>query len=356
MAKFCNSHLKLKSNERVYFGDLDNASFTYDGSDLVVDVPIRGEQAVQYYHLVRYDQLTTASGYLQNQIDGINNQIDWQDSVLTISGAPPASPNDGDRYLIDSPASGAWTGQEDYIAEWSTVSGGWVYTAPNPGMATYVEDQEVVYLYDGTQWEPWGVTIDHGNLLGLLDDDHPQYVPTDGSRGFTSTVSGIDPTQDYHLATKWYVDDAIATATGTLTGDHGDLNGLLDDDHPQYVPTDASRGFTNTVSGIDPTADYHLATKYYVDQQFTTLSGNRKWGRITVISGAYSQAVTFDNAFPDDDYTLVATLTNEVDSPPCIYSTIQGVKTSSGFTTHFSGEIENGNFILEWIAEYSQQS
>jgi len=48
---------------------------------------------------------------------------------------------------------------------------------------------------------------DHGLLTGLEDDDHTQYVPTDASRGFTSTVSGIDPTEDYHLATKSYIDD-----------------------------------------------------------------------------------------------------------------------------------------------------
>ena len=55
-------------------------------------------------------------------------------------------------------------------------------------------------------------------------------------------------------------------------------------------------------------------------------------------------------------HTIVATLTNEVDSPPSIYSTIQGVKTAGGFTTHFSGKIDSANFILEWIAFYGTQS
>lgn len=352
MAKFCDSHLKFKTNKGIYFGDSDQAFVVYDGTDLVVDVPLAGEQATQYYHLVRYDQLTTASGYLQNQIDGINNQIDWQDSVLDRIDTPPGAPSDGDRYIITATASGTWAGREDDIAEWSTASGTWIYTTPNPGTATYVEDEQVVYLYDGTQWEIWGTTIDHGNLQGLTDDDHPQYILVDGSRGFTNTVSGVDPTQDYHLATKWYVD----TTVSGFTSDHGALSGLLDDDHPQYTLVDGTRGFTATVSGVYPVQDYHLATKEYVDDQFSTLSGTRKWGRMTVISGSYSQAVTFNNSFPDDNYTLVASLTNEIDSPPCIYSTIQGVKTAGGFTTHFSGEIENGNFILEWIANYDQQS
>lgn len=47
----------------------------------------------------------------------------------------------------------------------------------------------------------------HANLNGLSADDHPQYILVDGTRGFTATVSGIEPTQDYELATKEYVDN-----------------------------------------------------------------------------------------------------------------------------------------------------
>ncbi|RKX26551.1 MAG: hypothetical protein DRP46_10740, partial [Candidatus Zixiibacteriota bacterium] len=34
--------------------------------------------------------------------------------------------------------------------------------------------------------------------------------------------------------------------------------------------TDDELCITTTVSGVDPIADYHLATKYYVDSQVTT--------------------------------------------------------------------------------------
>jgi len=48
---------------------------------------------------------------------------------------------------------------------------------------------------------------DHGNLSGLSDDDHTQYSLVAGTRAFTGTVSGVTPTADAHLATKLYVDD-----------------------------------------------------------------------------------------------------------------------------------------------------
>jgi len=58
--------------------------------------------------------------------------------------------------------------------------------------------------------------IYHNELGGLGADDHLQYILVDGTRGFTGTVSGVDPTQDYHLTTRWYVDNSIDTAINTL--------------------------------------------------------------------------------------------------------------------------------------------
>jgi hypothetical protein len=43
--------------------------------------------------------------------------------------------------------------------------------------------------------------VDHSSLAGLTGDDHQQYILTDGSRGFTSTVSGVPATAPEHLAT-----------------------------------------------------------------------------------------------------------------------------------------------------------
>jgi hypothetical protein len=66
---------------------------------------------------------------------------------------------------------------------------------------------------------------DHGNLSGLLDDDHPQYILVTGSRAFTGVVSGVTPTSPSNLTTKAYVDTQVATnvphnsTTGLQGGD-----------------------------------------------------------------------------------------------------------------------------------------
>ena len=126
-------------------------------------------------------------------------------------------------------------------------------------------DSEIATASGSLQDQLDGLTVDHGELTGLGDDDHTQYVPTDASRGFTNTVSGVDPTQPYHLTTKNYIDTELATISGGIVQDHGGLTGLGDDDHTQYTLADGTRAFTGTVGGITPTEDSHLTTKSYVD-------------------------------------------------------------------------------------------
>jgi len=64
-----------------------------------------------------------------------------------------------------------------------------------------------------------GGGIDHGSLLGLEDDDHIYYVPTDGSRGFTSTVSGVAAYEPYHLV----IYEQLTSASGYLQNQIDDL-------------------------------------------------------------------------------------------------------------------------------------
>ena len=45
--------------------------------------------------------------------------------------APPAEPAEGDRYIIASPATGAWEGREGEIAAFQ--DGAWNFLSPRPG-------------------------------------------------------------------------------------------------------------------------------------------------------------------------------------------------------------------------------
>lgn len=160
-----------------------------------------------------------------------------------------------------------------------------------------------------------GGFTDHGLLGGLGDDDHTQYIRTDGTRAFTGNVIGVTPINTAHLATKGYIDNKITTTSanfikkdGTIlftanggvantagipdfnptlqyhlatkkyvddeltARDHGLLGGLGDDDHTQYIRTDGTRAFTGVVAGVIPTLSSHLTTKAYVDDKSTAIT------------------------------------------------------------------------------------
>jgi hypothetical protein len=63
---------------------------------------------------------------------------------------PPTSPVDGDRYIIPSGATGAWSGKTDQIAVW--IEGAWEYHAPKVGWLCYIEDEAKLSAYKTTGW------------------------------------------------------------------------------------------------------------------------------------------------------------------------------------------------------------
>ena len=88
---------------------------------------------------------------------------------------------------------------------------------------------------------------DHGNLSGLADDDHTQYL----------NIARHDLTARH----------------GAAVVDHGGIGGLGDDDHSQYIKEDGTRPFSGDqsmgshklTSVTDPTLAQDAATKNYVD-------------------------------------------------------------------------------------------
>ena len=69
---------------------------------------------------------------------------------------PPASPINGDRYLIPAGATGVWSGKTDQIA--ARISGVWEYHIPKVGWLCFIEDEAVLSAYKATGWSP-GIAI-----------------------------------------------------------------------------------------------------------------------------------------------------------------------------------------------------
>jgi Protein of unknown function (DUF2793) len=74
-------------------------------------------------------------------------QIAVADRDLTI---PPASPAEGDRYIVAAGATGAWAGSDGKLAAWQ--DGAWMLYAPLEGWLAWVADEDALLAWDGSVW------------------------------------------------------------------------------------------------------------------------------------------------------------------------------------------------------------
>jgi hypothetical protein len=95
-------------------------------------------------------------------LDGLV-QLSVLDRDLT---APPASPADGDRYIVGSGATGDWAGWDLNVALWT--DGAWLRLPPRAGWRAWVEDEGLLLVYDGSDWVgTTPPTLQNLALLGL---------------------------------------------------------------------------------------------------------------------------------------------------------------------------------------------
>lgn len=142
---------------------------------------------------------------IQSAIDAAVFGIgEFLDSVLDRLADPPGSPTNGQRYLIIATASGAWEGKENQIAQY--VTNAWQYTTPTEGMCAYVDDEDLLYIFNGTSWVPI-------NNYALGSSEPPAVSSsTSGTAGDASTVARSNHSHDLGAHTH-----ADATAGGTIS-------------------------------------------------------------------------------------------------------------------------------------------
>ena len=180
----------------------------------------------------------TTRDYVDNAVQG----IEWQDSIFDRDlASAPGGPAVADRYIVAAGASGVWAGHDDDIATWSGTA--WIFTTPTLGMIVGVDDEVRTVRWNGSAWVFFGTTVDHGNLSGLGDDDHPQYH--DGSLAYTgalnmggNAISNVGLVDGRNVSVDGGVLDAHVASTsnphstdlGNLgTGDLAELNALVTD-------------------------------------------------------------------------------------------------------------------------------
>jgi len=163
-------------------GDDDHTQYTLvDGTRAFT-----GDQSMGSHKLTNVTTpAVSADAATKGYVDSVVNGLAWQDSVIDkdLTG-PPISPSIGDRYIVAIDSTSDWEGYDLDIAAWNDGTN-WEFVVKSEGMACWVKDEDINYTYNGTSWVTFGSTQDHGNLNGLDDDDHTQYLLKSGSRELT---------------------------------------------------------------------------------------------------------------------------------------------------------------------------
>ena len=76
--------------------------------------------------------------------------------------APPASPLEGDMYLVAASPTGAWATQSGKIAYFNQL---WRFITPKAGMSVWVADEACYYAYNGTSWNKRNIFTDSLTLV-----------------------------------------------------------------------------------------------------------------------------------------------------------------------------------------------
>lgn len=94
------------------------------------------------------------------------DKFGWQDPVIDKDlTAPPGSPSEGDRYIVGPSATGAWSGHDYEIAEYSESA--WEFYSAAAGWRVDVQDEADEYRFNASIWIL--VTGGAGNDTGLIE-------------------------------------------------------------------------------------------------------------------------------------------------------------------------------------------
>jgi hypothetical protein len=113
---------------------------------------------------------------------------------------PPASPDEGDRYIVAGTGVGAWAGKGGQIAAWQ--DGAWRFYAPGLGWLAYIVDEGALLAWDGATWTDAIETISAFQNLTRF--------------GLGTAADAVNP-----FAAK--LNDALWTAREVAEGGSGDL-------------------------------------------------------------------------------------------------------------------------------------
>lgn len=139
-------------------------------------------------------------------------RLDAVAQMRVISGSlttPPASPLDGQAYLVPTGASGLWGGHVGEIALFA--NGGWVFLVPRAGWRLWDEGLAAWRMFDGTDWIDGAEAVSPGGAATTH-----RVIPISASpSGATTTIAGAIPAFAQVIGVTGRVTAALTGAAAT---------------------------------------------------------------------------------------------------------------------------------------------
>lgn len=158
----------VEDERAIYSLDEDSAA-TADGLDTVAPADGTGRW---------FRQSAKVSGFLES-VEAAN--------VLNPSGLTPTK---GERWLINGTGAGAWSGEDNNVAEYVegsvTDASSWRFTAPAAGNIVPSKGAGELYIYEGSAWESVGFQSDVTEILAE-NTDGSLFIPASDFVGISGT-------------------------------------------------------------------------------------------------------------------------------------------------------------------------
>lgn len=121
--------------------------------------------------------------------------------------APPVSPSAGHRYIVASPATGAFAGQENNIAAY--IGSNWIFFTPSEGWRAYDQGANEFIIFNGSAW------VVNGLSSAALSNGSVTLLGVGATPDTTNRLSVESPGVLFDAET----DDFTLTLNKTATGD-----------------------------------------------------------------------------------------------------------------------------------------
>ncbi|MCD6035210.1 MAG: hypothetical protein K0R63_951 [Rickettsiales bacterium] len=170
-----------------------------------------------------------------NRIDAILNT----GAIDKGTNTPPVSPSAGDVYILGSSPTGDWSGEGGHIAYY--LNSTWEFITPNEGMTLWVNDEDVLYSFDGSAWtsssaatldELTDVSITSASTNDLLQYNGTAFVNTQTANNLGGIGIGTSADSTNKLAV---ASDAILFTAGASGDTQIKVNKTTSGDTASYV-------------------------------------------------------------------------------------------------------------------------